>query len=448
MCGYRIIKKASIAVLSICGEQIYDANQQYHISNFVIVINEECGQLFHSCLTGELVEVTDRSEAYQYLISHWFLVGHRIDEKSMAYKIKRLMRCWSNHLEKGYKTIEIVTTTKCNARCYYCYEQSFKPMTMSKETANRAVDFIFDHIFNKTIRIKWYGGEPLMNIPVIDIISKGLLNKGISITSTMISNGLLFSEEVIKKAKNIWHLLNARITLDGTAHFYNKTKRYMSCPKNAFQLVLNNIDNLLNNGISVTIRLNVEIDNMEDVKDLLHFLCEKYRGYKNLDFMIRPLNNTNSNKEIESFGDIRNYILELIMLMKSQLVEDGFSVNCGKLSGMTFSTCAADSGKYVLIKPNGELAYCSTDFDTKAYGSIYDESKPILCPQLSKYPCEKGHICGTCPIYPLCNPSRLCPSCVKPICNEIQKKSNILDVVLNIKQYYRNYKERTKINEN
>lgn len=445
MLGYYIIKKASIAVLSICSEQEYEQNQEYRVSDFVIALKNEEGYLYHSCFTGELIEVTNINLAQPYLVKHWFWVRRDIDEKNKIPHIKHLLRSLGQNFKPGYKTIEIVTTTNCNAQCFYCYEGLFKPTTMNKETAMKAIDFITQKKISNEIHLKWYGGEPLMNMSVIDMITKGLTDNGITINSTMISNGFLFSKNVISKAKELWHLSNVRITLDGTENIYNETKKYKSYSGSAFQKVINNIDSLLDNNISVTIRLNIEEHNIQDVRLLLNILCNKYRGNHQLDFMLRPLNNTDCNKEIESKGDNRNIILNEITLLKQQLFDDGFDVNCGKLSGMTFYTCVADSGRYIIIKPNGELAYCSVDFDRKVFGSIYDKLQKVSYPELGKHIYNKDKICDDCPIYPLCNPSKLCPSCTKPICNKTEKEYNVSDIILTMKKTFRNYKLTNKI---
>ena len=54
--GYRIIKEASPALISILGEQKYEMCTEYRMSIFTIAVNCEEGILYHSCLTGELIQ--------------------------------------------------------------------------------------------------------------------------------------------------------------------------------------------------------------------------------------------------------------------------------------------------------------------------------------------------------------------------------------------------------
>lgn len=435
--GYRIIKEAAPALISILGKQKFESSNKYRLSDFSIKVNSEEGNLYHSCLTGELIMVTDETIAYQYMIEHWFFVEKNIDEKSMLPNIKKILRSLAKKQKQGYKTFEIITTTSCNAQCYYCYESGFKHMTLSLETAEKIIDFICCNKSSNQVKLKWYGGEPLLNINAINKICEGLLANGISFKSTIISNGLLFSKVLIREAKELWNLQNVRITLDGTENVYNSTKNFKYSLGSPFKKVLRNIENLLASSISVTIRLNIEEKNLLDVKELIGFLCCKFKGNDLLDFMLRPLNNTNTNKQIESIGNNRNLILREITLMKEKLFADGFLVNCGKLTGLTLCTCIADSRKYIAIKPNGELVYCLSDFDNKTFGSVYSKSPVIPFPKLSNSLYEKEEICNDCPLFPICSPSKLCPACRKPICNKVQKTYNIEDVKLTMKKEYR-----------
>lgn len=439
MNGYQIIKEASFAILNICGEQNFEPYYEYRISDFVITFEIDEGYLFHSCMTGELIFVTNIQYARLYLIKHWFFVRVGIDEKAFVSQIRKLMRCLKNNQKPGYKKIEIITTTSCNANCYYCYERHFKTMSMTIETAQKVIDFILNHRYNNKIHIKWYGGEPLMNIPIIDTISMGLVNTGIDLRSSMISNGYLFNKDIANKAKNIWNLFNVRITLDGTESVYNAIKRYNEKSINSFQKVIANIDALINNNISVTIRFNIEEYNIDDITLLIDYLCNKYHGNRLIDFMLRPLNNTITNHFIESTGKKRDDVLDRISSLQNNIYDAGFDINCGKLSGMTLGTCLADSGRYIMIKPNGELAYCSIDFDKQAFGNVFNKKQDIEFPNLEDYPIEKQQICDHCQMFPLCFPSKLCPSCIKPICDETQKAYNLADRKLIMKKMYRSY---------
>ena len=63
---------------------------------------------------------------------------------------------------------------------------------MSLETAERLADYMLAHSGGKPFRIAWFGGEPLLNLRVIDRISARLQAAGANYHSQMDSNGFLF----------------------------------------------------------------------------------------------------------------------------------------------------------------------------------------------------------------------------------------------------------------
>lgn len=435
--GFKIIRKASIAIKQICGTQPFRLHDKYRLSTFVIKTAVSTGDILFSTVTGEVLLVTNYALAKDYLIKNWFLIHSNLNEKEFVFKVKKLMKAVRNLNQKGYETFEIVTTTFCNARCFYCYEENFTRMSMSPQIAEKVIEFIKRYKKKGPIRLKWYGGEPLMNTNVINQISSELRQNGIDFYSTMISNGLLFNNSVVQKAKNLWHLRSVMITLDGTEEAYNKTKNFIYEPKNAYITVLSNIDNLIQNEIDVIIRLNIERQNLENNSSLIEELCLRYSGSKFIKFMIRPLNNTESNRNIESSKAERTKILEAIIDFRERIFNAGFDIDCGSLSGITGCNCIADNKKYILIKPNGDLAYCSIDFETKKFGNVLEQRSEIEHPNLERYIIEKNPICDDCPIFPQCTPNSICPSCIKTFCTKEQRKFNILEQKLKMKMLYR-----------
>ena len=60
---------------------------------------------------------------------------------------------------------------------------------------------------------------------------------------------------------DVWALRQVQITLDGTHDVYNSVKGYVLPKEDPYLRVLNNVDNLLTEGISVSIRLNMDTHN-------------------------------------------------------------------------------------------------------------------------------------------------------------------------------------------
>ena len=96
--------------------------------------------------------------------------------------------------------IELMLTEACNLSCAYCFEQKIiGAKNMSAEIARRAVDFLFDYSFRrKKLRITFFGGEPTLNLPVIEAVldyvtvKRRTTHKDVEFHMT--SNGMLIDE--------------------------------------------------------------------------------------------------------------------------------------------------------------------------------------------------------------------------------------------------------------
>ena len=186
-----------------------EENCEYKLSDFAIIEPYLDGFiLFHSITWGFFFLTPDEYDNIlnnQFFIDKKIVVPSTLDETIIAETVydKR-----SNTLkDEYYKTLNgyvVLTTNECNANCPYCYE-TLKVGSMSKLTADNLVTLIKEK-HDGDVNITWFGGEPLKNIQIIDYITQRLSEEGISYTSDMISNGLLFTSDIVKKAQIDWHL--------------------------------------------------------------------------------------------------------------------------------------------------------------------------------------------------------------------------------------------------
>ncbi len=66
--------------------------------------------------------------------------------------------------------LELVVTERCNLRCTYCFERRMqRQQDMTAQTARSALRLLFDYsAAARDLRIVFFGGEPLLNVPVIE----------------------------------------------------------------------------------------------------------------------------------------------------------------------------------------------------------------------------------------------------------------------------------------
>lgn len=166
-------------------------------------------------------------------------------------------------------SITVTTTLECNAHCAYCYERGVRRRGLRGGVAEGLVPFILSRDASHGVKLTWFGGEPLMNVGLIDMVSEQLAAAGVSFTSFMITNGSLLTEELIASRHEAWHLTGAQITIDGPAGEYERIKCYGEGQGCDFAGILKRIEWLTQYQIQVQVRLNICRGNRRAIEDLV-----------------------------------------------------------------------------------------------------------------------------------------------------------------------------------
>ena len=149
-----------------------------------------------------------------------------------------------DNLENKVRNITFQITDACNLKCSYCYQINKSTNYMTKEIGEQIVDLLFkmyeensNPIINKNTKgiiLDFIGGEPLLNIEVIDHICSYFLNKCIELEhpwlnfwrASMISNGeLYFDPKVQNFLKKFNGFVSFGITLDGPKEIHDICRR-------------------------------------------------------------------------------------------------------------------------------------------------------------------------------------------------------------------------------
>ena len=422
-----ILKESSEKMLILLGKNPFYKNRKYRLNKYCLIHDYQGVRLILNHLTCSMVAmsyeefdtINDTENAYTdpsleylaYLIDNYFLVLDDYNEEEVTDKLKEHLRknnvIDDNYLRECYEYIMFPTTT-CNARCFYCYENPMKKMPMTIDMAERVARYIMKKApdKNRTIGLRWFGGEPLFNMKVMRYIMNLIKAHGYEITTSIISNAYLFDEKIVKEAIDEWHLTNIQITLDGTEEVYNKAKNYIyknQEENSPFKRVIRNIGLLAETGINVVIRMNTDMHNVEDLKDLVRYLKELYPNYHNLTTYCYPLFEDPENPRTDEQNDeLYSKLWELEEVMK----DCGFMPKSDVLDNqIQFIHCMVDNGGCINIHPDGTLGVCEHYIDSDNWGHIDEDSNEVIddwsvIHSWREY--VKSDICSTCPIYPQC----------------------------------------------
>ena len=380
--------------------------KDFRLNKFVIQVDTQDGCLLYNTATGSIVALDgedDLYDSFEKLKEMKDYVPSAFDEISWVNELRAIRR--TNSLKQVITGFTILTTTDCNARCFYCYEKGQAQKTMTDNTARDIANYILSVSSDSSVNLRWFGGEPLYNQRVIDLICNVLTEKGKKYESTMISNGLLFTDATIQKAKELWKLKSVQISLDGTKDIYQKAKAYKDLKGDEFDRVINSIKKLGDAGIRVSIRLNQSFYNTDDLLDLVDFLSMNFRGSKQILVYNSWLYEENELEDpLLEEAKYQQYIQ-----LQNKLIDCGLFKNNSLKKRLRYYHCMADNDSSILVTPDGKIGLCEHYTDQHLVGSIYETSCDDIEMAKWKEPYPITPKCLECPIYPQCIRIKMCP---------------------------------------
>ena len=337
------------------------------------------------------------------LIKQRFIVSSDADEVKNYIGTVEVLRMLSKKHAPGHKSYVILPTTACNARCFYCYESGVEFKSMDDAMADAAVDYIVRSKSEGSISITWFGGEPLMGERAIDRICAGLVQNGIEFKSSITTNASLITPQLAEKMREVYKIHHAQITLDGRREEYLKRKAYVNI-ENAYEKVMRSIELLLENGIRVNIRLNVDENNLDDLFLLADELKEKFGDARGVSAYAMALYRFGE-------GGERDNLYVGIEKLNEKLHSCGLTR--GSAARLRTHRCMADvpNGASV-IAPDGKLCCCEHMICESVIGSVFDYEKEWELRERfisDNLRAKKRPECFFCPFLPHCTLEGHCP---------------------------------------
>ena len=438
-----ILSEAGLAS-KFCGKQKYKADARYLPSAHRLTVPCEDGTLWFHTLTGAMVLLQageGEAEPWEEMVARWFLVPEGFSERAHVDEIRNIARLMKS--SPKHKThFTILTTTDCNARCFYCYEMGIRRFPMTPETARDVADYIIRASGGEALKLTWFGGEPLYNRQAIEIICDALREKGADFESRMVSNGYYLDAETVRTAVRDWHLKRVQITLDGTEAIYNRTKAYIDADENPYRRVLNNIEVALEAGIAVTIRLNMDARNADDLSALADDLTARFGNKEGLQVYVAQLHAFTGG--IHAFQTQR-HALDKYLQLRDKLRSHGMLREEKLPRGLKQNHCMADNDASEVILPDGRTGRCEHFNESIVTGTIYAEARDEGVVKAWK---ERLSVpkCDTCVLYPICTELKMC-EWNSDGCSEITRLERIEELKRQILAAYRDYKNGGKIDE-
>ncbi|PIE99055.1 MAG: hypothetical protein CR988_00620 [Treponema sp.] len=191
----------------------------------------------------------------------------------------------------SHLNIMLVMNYNCNCECKYCFENLDQSFLLTKNIdIKKIVNFILDiYKRNKSesLTLTFFGGEPLLSLENILKITNDLNESKINIKYLVITNGTLLTLPVLEQLFNIG-IKHFQITIDGPQQIHD-IRRPCKNKKSSWKMIIDNLLIALNLDVEITLRINIDNDNIDYFDELLSSVPKKIIDSEKTNIYIAPV---------------------------------------------------------------------------------------------------------------------------------------------------------------
>lgn len=315
-----------------------------------------------------------------------------------------------SHFDQSSLSLSILTTLACNLSCPYCYENK-NGSTMKESTVNQVVKWVADNVEGKrTLSVNWFGGEPLLNLQAIQLLSEGFVSLcqefGIEYKASITTNGCLLTPEVVEVLEK-YKVFDVQVTFDGSEVYHNKMK-HLPNGKGSYNQIVSNLVNYCTYSQShmpLRIRVNLSDENYDSIETLLNDLPDVVKEHSSIFFRWIYATESSGWREFSETKAGRSPYKGIHALLKLAH-EKGFHIE-NRCEATDFRFCEADNPGYYTIDPLGNIYLCVHDYRPEfAVGHVRDGILPQKRTQYYAFrnvSVLNDSECLNCKVLPICN---------------------------------------------
>jgi uncharacterized protein len=273
-----------------------ERNEVFLMNTFTdaqLLVAPDVGRLLSRLDRGETQFDPDERDSIATLQENGFVVESRGAERSQLQEMFANMREDTDQLR-----LTVLTTLQCNFACDYCMQgdhgdHNLMGHKMSLETAHEIVSWVGEQL--ETVRpekfiLSFFGGEPLLNIPVIKIIAEGCHalceTQGVVQRVNVITNGLLLTPAFVD-ALLPFGLAGVKVTLDGDRETHNRM-RPLRGRQGTFDRIVDNVRQVAHK-VPITIGGNFDESSVDSFPALLDYLQQQEFAHQIKKINFKPI---------------------------------------------------------------------------------------------------------------------------------------------------------------
>lgn len=166
------------------------------------------------------------------------------------------------------RSVDIEFTSKCNARCLYCYYMGNEGVRYEDIPIARWLDFIDELGRAQVMRMCISGGEALVREEIGELIAAIVRNR---MRFQLLTNGQLVTPEVARMLHETGRCDSVQVSLDGSRPEAHDCVR----GEGSFEAALRAIHTLVAAQVPTTVRVTIHPDNIDDLPAVAELLLEE-----------------------------------------------------------------------------------------------------------------------------------------------------------------------------
>lgn len=309
--------------------------------------------------------------------------------------------------------LTISPTIDCNFGCEYCFE-THQRGNMIPPIQDALLAFTEDVCLArsgpKRLSVSWFGGEPLMAMPVIRRLTAGfraLIERGVmeELSASIVTNGYMATPRVVDELAALG-ITQMQITVDGARELHDQRRILKRNGAPTFDHILGNIA-AARGKVDVLIRMNADRSNIETVPELMasleeHGLLEWCQVHidRVSPFRLEEVEDPGQILGADEFAQI-----ELALLARAR--DEGWPLTMSNPRPAITGVCQVDRVNSFVIAPSGQLMKCWAELGNRPHqvGHLAEPSTWHAGDELTGLASRDvfdDADCCACPVLPLC----------------------------------------------
>lgn len=295
----------------------------------------------------------NNGKLFDVLVQKGFIIGDKINELDFLKA-----EYYGSLTDRRNLSLTILPSLACNFQCVYCYQKESEKK-MSQKVQGAVVRLVEKKLLRGgSLSVSWFGGEPLLQMDIIERLSKKFIQicetKDSAYFANIVTNGYLLNTKNADKLKELG-VSEAQVTIDGPAELHDK-RRMLKGGQKTFKKIIENVKKA-SEKINIAVRMNVDETNKDHIKDVIEILVKEGLERQVGFYPGQTYPYTEVCKDIgQTCLSRKDYsLLGLKTLML--LAEYGFSYSYW-IPSSRGNYCTADKDNSFVITPSGGIVNC------------------------------------------------------------------------------------------